>query len=371
MSNEPTRPTNPPAGNPMNSSAVRWTAGVIAAIALIAVLRFKPWEKPVAPLDEKKRIGTSFGARQTLDVAFIPVTCHLTCPVTDFASATTTTGTRFDALRFTQFPDIVDSLKSKKLEAGFLTIPLAMKLREQGVPIKICCLGHRDGSQIVIGKDDPAKSLVDLKGKTIAIPSQLSNESFLFHKVMQDQGLKPDDIKFLVLPPPDMPTSLAAKAIDGFVVAEPFCTKAEIDGSGRVLYYGSDLWPHYISCCLVVHEDLIKEKPEVVRDLVRGIVQSGEWAEKNRADAAKLVAPYFRQDEKLLNRILTSDPARVTYIGLTPTDAEIEKVMDIGVQVGQLKKRTPVAELLDRDYIPSDPKPAAVDMTKFTGAVHP
>jgi NitT/TauT family transport system substrate-binding protein len=168
-----------------------------------------------------------------------------------------------------------------------------------------------------------------------------------------------------------MPTALAAKAVDGFFVAEPFCSKSEIDGTGRILYYGKDLWPHYISCCLVVHEDLIKEKPAVVQDLVRGIVESGEWAEANRANAAKLVAPYFRQDPKLLDHILTANPPRVSYRMLNPTDAEMQKVMDIGVQIGQLKRNTPLADLIDRHYIPADARAATVDMAQFNGEVHP
>src|ERR1051326_5181671 len=110
----------------MKNATVRWTVLVIAALVLLVLLRFKPWQKPITHVDETHHIGPPVLARETLTVAFVPVTCHLTCPITDFASKTSTTGTRFDALRFTQFPDIVEALKSKKLEAGFLTIPLAM-----------------------------------------------------------------------------------------------------------------------------------------------------------------------------------------------------------------------------------------------------
>lgn len=355
----------------MRNPTVRWTVGIVAAIVVLALLRFKPWQKPLTHEEESMHIGPGVIARQSLTVAFIPVTCHLTCPVTDFASKTSTTGTRFDAMRFSAFPDIIESIKAKRILAGFLTVPLAMKLREQGVPIKICCLGHRDGSQLVIRKEDSAKSMADMKGKTIAIPSPLSNENFVVRKIMQDQGMKPDDVKFVVINPPDMPAELQAKAIDGFVVAEPFCSKSQIDGVGRVLYYASDLWPHYISCCLVAHEDLIRDQPEIVKDLVRGIVDSGEWVETNRPDAAKLVAPYFRQDPKLLNYILTSKPERVSYRMLNPTDAEMQKIMDMGLQLGQLKKATPIAELMDRDYFPADIHAAKVDMTQFNGSVHP
>src|SRR2546421_7983972 len=138
----------------MRSPTVRWTVGIIAAIVVLVLLRFKPWVPQ----------------RPGLTVAYIPVTYHLTCPVTDFASKTSTTGTRFDALRFTEFPPIVEAVKTKRILAAFVTVPLAMKMREQGTPIKICCLGHRDGSQLTIRKENPAKDLRDMKGKTIAIP---------------------------------------------------------------------------------------------------------------------------------------------------------------------------------------------------------
>ena len=155
----------------------------------------------------------------------------------------------------------------------------------------------------------------------------------------------------------------------GFVVAEPYCSKAELDGSGRVLYYAKDIWKHYISCCLVVHEDLIKEHPDQVRDLVRGIMDSGEWAETHRADAARLVAPYFRQDEKLVNYVLTQPPTRVSYRMLDPTDAEMQKIMDMGIELGMLKKRTPISELMDRDFIPAQIQAANIDMSKLDEVV--
>lgn len=339
---------------------------VFFCFALIVFLRMRSLNKPRDHTEEVFHQGPVSGAKQSLTVAFIPVTCHLTCPVTDYASKTSTTGTRFDALRFTEFPPIVEALRTKKLLAGFLTVPLAMKMREQGAPIKICCLGHRDGSQLVVHKDEMARDIRAMRGKTIAIPSPFSNENFFMHKLMRDQGVKPDEIDFVVLPPPDMTAALATKAIDGFIVAEPFCGKAEMEGYGRVLYYAKDIWPNYISCCLVVHEDLIKEQPEVVRDLVRGINESGEWTEQNREDAAKLVSPYFRQDEKLLKYILTQPADRVTYRNLNPTDEEMLKILDMGISLKFLEKRLPMSELMDRSFFPEKIEPAEIDMSRMS-----
>jgi len=239
--------------------------------------------------------------------------------------------------------------------------PLAMKMREQGLPVKILYLGHRDGSTVMVRKDLAAKDLRDLRGKVFAVPSKYSNQYLVIQKLMEDQHVMPDEIRFVELPPPDMPGALAAKAIDAYFVGEPFAAKAELDGSGRVLYFAKDIWPHFISCVLVAHEKLIRERPGVVRDLVRGIAESGEWADRNRLSAAKVASPYFRQDEALVRFVLTQPPDRVSYRMLTPTDEDLEKIMSMGLKAGILEKRIEMKDLVDRAFIPTDIKPANID----------
>jgi len=331
---------------------------IILFIVVIGLLRFHPWSQLSA--DDAQHSGPNDKARRELTIGYLPVTCHLTCPVTDFASKTTKSNTNFNSRMFHDFPTVVSAMEAKQIQATFMIVPLAMKLREQGVPVKICYLGHRDGSEIVVGKNSSIKTLKDLKGKTLALPSLFSNQNFVIHKLMEDAGMNDKDITFVILPPPDMPTSLASGAIDAYFVGEPFCAKAELDGYGRVLYFARDIWPNFISCALVVHEDLIKNNPDVVRDLVRGIAQSGLWAETHRAEAAKLVAPYYRQNVKVLNYVLTSKPERVQYVNLTPSDADLQQIEDMGLKLGYLKKKIPMSELIDRSFVPQNITPAAI-----------
>jgi NitT/TauT family transport system substrate-binding protein len=281
--------------------------------------------------------------------------------VTDFATRTSAT-TRFESQRFTDFPTIVESIKSGRLEATFMIAPLAMKLREQGVPVKILYLGHRDGSTVMVQKDSTAKSLRDLRGKVFAIPSKYSNQNLVIHKLMEDQGVKPDEIRFVEMPPPDMPGALAAKAIDAYFIGEPHAARAELDGSGRVLYHAKDVWPRFISCVLVVTEKLIKERPAMVKDLVRGIAESGEWAETHRLEAAKVAAPYFRQDEKVVRYVLTQPPDRVSYRMLTPTDEDLQRIHDMALKARILEKPIEMKDLIDRSFIPAEIKPAAINV---------
>jgi NitT/TauT family transport system substrate-binding protein len=212
----------------MSSPLVRWGAGALAFVAILGVLRTRFWHH-----DPETTANESGGARQTLAVGFLPVTCHLTCPVTDYASKTSHS-TRFESQRFTDFPTVVETVKSGRLDATFMIAPLAMKLREQGVKVKIAYLGHRDGSTVIVRKDLPATSLRDLAGHVFAIPSKYSNQYLVIRKLMKDQGVDPATIRFIEMAPPDMPGALAAKAIDAYFVGEPHAARAELDGSGRV-----------------------------------------------------------------------------------------------------------------------------------------
>jgi NitT/TauT family transport system substrate-binding protein len=336
----------------MRCPLLRFGLGALAVAVALGVLRAKPWTV--------SSTATGAAARESLKVGFLPVTCHLTCPVTDFATRTSRS-TRFESERFTDFPSMVETVKSGRLDATFMIAPLAMKLREQGLKVKIAYLGHRDGSTVIVRKDLAATSLRDLRGRSFAIPSKYSNQNLVIRKLMKDEGVDPSEIRFVELPPPDMPGALASKAIDAYFVGEPHAARAELDGSGRVLYHAKDIWPRFISCVLVVTEQLIAERPAVVRDLVRGIAESGEWAETHRLEAARVVAPYFRQDEQLIRYVLTQPPDRVSYRMLTPEDDEIQKIADMGLEAGILERRLDVKGLVDREFIPADIEAAHIE----------
>jgi NitT/TauT family transport system substrate-binding protein len=111
-----------------------------------------------------------------------------------------------------------------------------------------------------------------------------------------------------------------------------------------------------------VTEKLIRERPEVVKDLVRGIAESGEWAETHRPEAARVAAPYFRQNEDVVRYVLQQPPDRVSYRMLTPTDADLQKIHDLALKIGILGKPVLMSDLIDRSFIPADIKAADIKL---------
>jgi NitT/TauT family transport system substrate-binding protein len=69
------------------------------------------------------------GATTPFRVGFIPVTCHLTCPVTDFISKQFTGGSEFESVRFQRWPELKEAFISEFLPATFIQMSLKVRAR--------------------------------------------------------------------------------------------------------------------------------------------------------------------------------------------------------------------------------------------------
>ncbi len=302
--------------------------------------------------------GSSTSGEAKLQVGFIPVTCHLTCPVTDFINKSMTGKSTFRPLRFSGFPELKEALISGHIEAGFILAPLAMVLRQQGVKMKIVYLGHRDGTALMVRKDSDVHSIQDLRGKRIAVPNRFSNQYLLLFKVLRERGLSLKDIELVELPPPDMPAALYAKAVDAITSGEPFMAQTELDGYGRVLYLTKDVWPNFISCVLVVREDVIQNQRGLVQTLVDGIARSGKWLDSDTAhrnEAAQFVAKnYYNQHPRLLSYVLSKPPDRVRYTNLSVRRRDFEEIEQLAREAGVLKGAVTFDSYADDSFVKED-----------------
>lgn len=258
----------------------------------------------------------------------------------------------YEPVRFSGFPEIKESLIAGHLQATFMLAPMAMALRQQGVPVKIVYLGHRDGTAMMVHRDSAIYTIKDLAARTIAVPNRYSNQYLIIFKALRDIGLSLKDVNMVEMPPPDMPAALYSKAVDAITSGEPFMGQTQLDGFGRVLYQAKEIWPNFISCVLVVRDGAIKERPELIQEMVEGIARSGKWLEggmDHRMQAAEVVSKnYYNQHPRLLRYVLSQPPDRVTYANLALAKKDFELIEKLALEAGILK-----APLRFEDYADS------------------
>lgn len=305
-------------------------------------------------------------------IGFLPVTCHLTCPVTDFINKETTGDGIFEPVRFNGWPELKEAYLSGYTPATFILAPMAIALREQGVPIKIVYLGHRDGSAVMVHKDSQIYRMEDLRGKKIAVPNRYSNQRLLIFRALRQAGMTVKDVELVEMPPPDMPAALYSKAVDAISSGEPFMGQTELDGYGRVLWLTKDVWPEFISCVLAVHEDMIKNDRAAVQKLVDGIASSGKWLDQtmeHRMDAAQFVSKnYYNQHPRLLEFVLSKPPDRVKYTNLAVRKKDFEEIEELGKEAGIVDGTARFEDYTDTSFVPDDSK---VKPYVYEGAVKP
>src|ERR1043166_6333256 len=268
----------------------------------------------------------------------------------------------YEPVRFNAFPEMKEAFISKNLQATFMIAPLVMKMREQGVPIKIVYLGHRDGTTLMVHKDSDIQRIEDLRGKKIAIPSKYSNQHLILYKAFTERKIQIDPQKLIEMPPPEMGAALFSRSVDAIIAGEPLMAKTEMDGYGKVLFLTKNVWPDFISCVLAVDENVIKTRRNDVQELVDGIARSGLWidadkdteAMSHRMQAADIAAQeqYYNQKPELIRFVLSKPPDRVKYTNLRVRQKDFEEIERYGKEAGIFTGRLRFEDYADTSFVP-------------------
>ncbi|HWP59076.1 MAG TPA: ABC transporter substrate-binding protein [Candidatus Acidoferrales bacterium] len=189
--------------------------------------------------------------------------------------------------------DTVRAIAAGIAGVGFADHSTAIVARSRGTPVvAVAQLGYVP-TTILWREDTPIQSLKDLEGKSWAIsPGQA--QWYLMPAFCRINNIDFKAIKIQETAAPLQPAALVAKKADFIVmyrgsndeVAEAAATKQGI--RLRRLYMGAHGLDIYGSSLIVKEED-IKKRPEIVRAYVEGTMEGLRYARDNQDEALKIV----------------------------------------------------------------------------------
>lgn len=216
---------------------------------------------------------------------------------------------------------LLESFMTGKFNVTHLLIPIPVWMRfNNRIPVKIVAWNHTNGSAITVRGDSGIRGFADFGGKQIAVPFWYSMHNIILQMGLKGAGLKPviqdqsvplapDEVNLFILPPPDMPTALAGRKIDGYIVAEPFNAIGEMKIGAKIMRFSGDIWKNHPCCVVVMHEGLIHAKPVFAQKVVNAVVRAQLWTSNNRVEAAKILSreggKYMPVPEEILLRVFT------------------------------------------------------------------
>ncbi len=287
--------------------------------------------------------------RRIITMGYMPVVTNLSAPILDQVSKKANSGRyRFVAMKFASFAEMAESLRHGHIDAAFMIAPLAIVLRQQKEDIKVVYIGNRHESTLVTRKDLNIKSLVDLAGKTIAVPMRYSGHNLGLRRLLAEQA-PTINVKIVEMNPPDMAAALTSGALDAYFVGEPFAATTLLNGKAQKLFYVEKIWKNFICNLLVVRQKFIATEPEAVKALITGAVRAGLWAKEHPDAAAKIASKYWGQPKKLVKYAINNPPNRIVYDKFIPKVNELEEIAELMVRFG-LAEQANIEGLIDASF---------------------
>lgn len=256
-------------------------------------------------------------------------------------------GLKVEWSQFAQGPQLMEAMNVGKIDIG--SVGETPPIFAQAAGAKIIYLAGRrlgpnsgKGSAIAVPKGSPIKTLAQIKGQKVVFQKGSAAHYFII-KALEEVNLKYSDIKVLSMPNVEARGAFIQGTIPVWVTGDPHLALVEKLHGARVLRDATNIGTpggYYIGT-----REFTKENPELVRIILEEIDKNGQWAEANRKEVAKLIAPVLKIDLPI-QEIISS---RATYRlrGITPQLMQSQQsVADLFYNEKILPKKIDIKEAL-------------------------
>ncbi len=272
----------------------------------------------------------AFAKKETLRLGYLPITDATPLLVAHGLGYFSDEGLAIEKpVMVRSWKVLTESFLAGKFNLTHMLFPIPVWMRfKQNIPVKVLAWNHTNGSTVTVRGDSDIYSFKDLGGRKIAVPSWYSMHNLIIQMGIRSQGLEPvinkqtdslkkDEVNLFILAPPDMPTALLGRKIDGFIVADPFNALAQIKLNARIMRFTGDIWRDHPCCVIVANENFINKNQSVIQKAVNAVVRAQEWCLGNPKETAHLLSRegegYLPLSKDVLSKVF-EDPEKQTLV---------------------------------------------------------
>ncbi|WP_141211674.1 ABC transporter substrate-binding protein, partial [Pseudanabaena sp. SR411] len=118
---------------------------------------------------------------------------------------------------------------------------------------------------------------------------------YFIRYLLSAAGINPvTELRSIITPPPQMVSNMRMDAIQAYMVAEPWNTRAikGNEGVGFTFAQGREIWNGHPDRLLAVRESFIQDYPKTYRSLVKAMIEACRYCSEpaNREEVAKIIS---------------------------------------------------------------------------------
>jgi nitrate/nitrite transport system substrate-binding protein len=294
MTNEKNQTDRPE--SPTRRDFVQKTAGLLGAGALLAGL--PPFRNMVWAA------GSDAPEKAEVKVGFIPLTDCASVVMAAELGFDRKYGIKIVPSKEASWAGVRDKLVNGELDAAHVLYGLIygvqmgiggpqrdmavlMKINNNGQAITLSNhikeKGVTDGSQL--------KSLVDRREKeyTFAQTFPTGTHAMWLYYWLAASGIHPlQDVKTIVVPPPQMVANMRVGNMDGYCVGEPWNARAIADRIGFTVTTSQAIWPDHPEKVLASTAVWVAQYPSTARALIAAVLEASRWIDASEENKAKM-----------------------------------------------------------------------------------
>jgi NitT/TauT family transport system substrate-binding protein len=175
-------------------------------------------------------------------------------------------------------------------------------IKSKGAKFVIVAGSASGGAGLVVRQDSGIAVEKDFNGKVIATPQLGNTQDLAARAWFADKGYRLKEqggtIDLVPLSNPDQLTMFKKKQIDGAWTVEPWLSRLELEGAGRLFLEEKSLWPdgRYVTTHLVVNKRFLAEHQELWKKLLTAHVEVTQRINAGKGAAAKLINEQLRKE---------------------------------------------------------------------------
>ncbi len=205
------------------------------------------------------------------------------------------------------------------------------KMRLEGVPIKMVASSVDMTSMSVITKNPVIKTLMDLKGKTIAA-DMASSEYAVLSVYAKKKGLAlGKDVTVVQAGPPLVRTQLAADRVDAGMMWEPTLTMTMRDSPGyRVILNGKEAWKEITGrdgwlLALGMREDWLAKNAAILPKVIAAYEDAAKFMRSNPDECDQILQQAIKLPPGAFKEMITAP--RVVFTVRSTADPSIRETL--------------------------------------------
>jgi sulfonate transport system substrate-binding protein len=249
-------------------------------------------------------------------------------------------------IEFATGPALLEAMRARAVDIGYVGETPPVFAQAGGVPFVYVALDPPapESEAVVVSSKSTIRTLVDLKGKRIAL-NRGSNVHYLLLRALESAQLKVTDVTVVYLAPADARSAFESGQVDAWVIWDPFLAAAELAGA-RVLKDGKDLVDNHFF--YVVERSFAEQHPQLVSAVLEQYRELSEWGKAHTEDAARLLA----DSSGVAYEALLRSERRHTY-GLLPVTPDILQKQQTIADSFQRLELIPKAIRVEEAFLPA------------------